>query len=95
MIYNETLTPYTIGQVLQVKLGPAFQVNPPKIERVETPKGIEQVFKALIATGHEPRRHYFYFVSRLTGKDMDDWLANAVAKIRVYTVDPYAEIPQT
>ena len=94
MALYENLTPDTIAKVLQVKLGPKFQFpNPPKIELVDTPKGTERIFKVMIATGREPRRHFFYFVSRLTGKDMDDWLDNAVRKIKVYTVDPYADIP--
>jgi hypothetical protein len=95
MTKNDTLTAWEIGSVLQFKLGGKFQCGPPRIETVDTPKGTERVFKAMIATGKEPRRHYFYFVSRITNKDMDDWLDHAVAKIRLYTVDPYAAIPQT
>jgi hypothetical protein len=88
MARYEGLSGYDIGTVLQVKLGPRYTVQNPTVERLDTPKGSKTVFKALIATGKASRRHYAYFVSRISDKDMDDWLDHAIAKIKVYMHDP-------
>jgi hypothetical protein len=69
-----------IGLVLQVKLGPYYIVRNPSIQAI----GPKCVFKAMIITGVEPARHYMYFVSNISDKDMDDWLERAVKRIGHY-----------
>ena len=79
MAKHDNLTAYEIGMVIQTKLGHAYSCRNPVLQIVHTSKGSEKVFKMLIVSGLE---HYIYFVSKITGKDMDDWLDVAITKIQ-------------
>jgi hypothetical protein len=85
MARYDDLTASQIAGVLRVKLGPEYYLRNPAIDTIPTPKGPEKVFKVMIITGLDPNRHFAYFVSRISGKDMDDWLQHALIKIRGYS----------
>jgi hypothetical protein len=84
---HKELSADLIGQTLLVRLGPTYRLRDPKIDKIDADNGTEFVFKVMVyppAQILEPGEHFMFFVSRLTGKDMDDWLGRAVNKIRAY-----------
>lgn len=84
MAKHDNLTAYEIGTVLQIKLGPRYECSNPRLQIVHTSKGSEKVFKMMVVTGFAPDQHYHFVVSKISGKDMNDWLETIVAKIRGY-----------
>jgi hypothetical protein len=92
MAKYDDLTATDIGMVVQTKLGAAYSCRNPMLQLIHTSKGTEKVFKMLIVTGFDPHAHYIYFVSKISGKDMDDWLDVAITKIRGYTTSSIKEL---
>jgi hypothetical protein len=84
MATYEGLTAEQIATVLLVKLGPKYMIGgSPSLQKVAK----DTVFKVLIATGRAPRRHYMYFVSKVSDKDMDNWLEHAIHRIKAYAME--------
>jgi hypothetical protein len=85
---HKDLSAAQIGQVLRVKLGEGYNLRDPQIDKIDADNKTEFVFKVMVEAPAsailQPGEHFMFFVSRLTGKDMDDWLEAAVHKIKAY-----------
>jgi hypothetical protein len=81
------ITAVQIAAVMQVKL-PGYRLRDPMIDKIDADNKTEFVFKVMVEAPDsailQPGEHFMFFVSRLTGKDMDDWLEAAVHKIKAY-----------